>query len=528
MLDTTRASTFVPGSNRIDAASGAAWLALLPAQDPGRVLVLGFPGTPVLRTLARAAGSLTVRCRTAAQARRARRVLAGTGARVEPGGGSGGEGGFDLVVTQGPSDAPPERLLRPGGAVVTLGAIRGSAGGGGVVFRPAFGEVTAAVPRTAPNARRALEGRGLWSGAVVLRALGRSHEVAGAWTRALPDRGMTIGTDGPPAWLQRIAGEAGVDLGGYDWAMAAPGRYRSNKILFFLFERGSDEPRFVVKATRDGELNGRLEVERDALDRLHSTNAVSSSTIPSVAFSGIEAGRAVLGLTAVHGRPFTSVTQASEHCPHAARAFEWLTGLGSATATPVAGAELAAHLGDILERFLGMYDVGAPYRVVLEEQIGIIERTPTFPAVFQHGDPGAWNLLVAGDGSVAFLDWEAAEHRGVPLWDVFHLARSYAVVAARAAGEHNMMRAIDRHLLGESPLNAMFADVVSRYRTAVGVPAELVEPLFHTSWMHRALKEATRLPEARLGESHYLALLRRGIDGRRSPGVERVLAAGRN
>jgi hypothetical protein len=143
--------------------------------------------------------------------------------------------------------------------------------------------------------------------------------------------------------------------------------------------------------------------------------------------------------------------------------------------------------------------------------------------VFQHGDPGVWNLLVAGDGSVAFLDWEAAETRGVPLWDIFHLARSFAVIAGRAGGERNMMRAIDRILLEPTPINRMVADVVGRYRERLRLSAALIEPLFHTSWMHRALKEATRLPKHRLASGHYLALLRRGLDRRETPGLARLL-----
>lgn len=532
MLDTTRSGTFVAGSNRLPAASGAAWLALLPSLEPRRVLVLGVPSRPVLIALAHASGSLTVRCRTERRARRARAILAGAPVRVEVGGGSIPEAGFELVVVSRSEDRQLETvlpMLAPEGvAVVEESGARlrdpGLVNAERIILRPAFGEVTAAAPERSPNARRALERRGLWSGGVVARAFGRSREVGGVWLRALPERRIVVGASGPPAYLSRVAAQAGIDVGGYDWAMSAPGRYRSNKIVFFLFEPGADAPKLVVKLTRDPELNDRLEVEREALGHLRAAGMVPRSTIPEVAFSGAEAGRALLGLTAIEGKPFTAVTQASAGCPHVARAFSWLGDLGASTAIAGSGAELAAHLGEILERFLGLYDVGVGYRTMLEEQIRIIERSSApFPVIFQHGDPGAWNLLVAEDGAVAFLDWEAAEPRGVPLWDVFHLARSFAVVAGRRGGEGNALRAIERILLSPGAINEMVADVIGGYRDRVRVPAELVEPLFHTSWMHRALKEATRLPKGRLDEGRYLALLRRGIDLRDTPGVKRLL-----
>ncbi|MEX2554366.1 MAG: phosphotransferase [Actinomycetota bacterium] len=529
MLDTTRAGTFVAGSNRLDGASGAAWLALLPRQEFGSVLVLGVPGKPVLAALARAAGAVTVRCRTGREARRARVILAGSAAQIV---GEIPQGRFDLVVVAR-SEARSFDGALAGDATVVVeesGAPRrghGATNATRIALRPAVGEITAAVPESSPNARRALERRGLWSGSVVIRAFGRSREVGGPWLRALRERRLVVGASGPPAYLRRIAAGAGIDIDAWDWAMSAPGRYRSNKISFFLFEPGSAEPKLVVKATRDPDLNGRLEIERGALDHLRAARVVDPSTIPRVAFSGVEAGRAVLGLTAVDGRPFTAATRATADCPHAARAFGWLVDLGAATATPASGAELAAHLGDILDRFLGLYPVGAAYRSMLEAQIRVIEDSASsFPSVLQHGDPGVWNLLVAEDGTVAFLDWEAAEHRGVPLWDVFHLARSFAVAAGRTGGETNIMRAIETILFAPTPINRMVADAIGRYRDRVGVPTELIEPLFHTSWMHRALKEATRLPKERLEGGHYLALLRRGIDLRDTAGVRRLLGGG--
>ncbi|MGH2726550.1 MAG: hypothetical protein ACRDKS_06200, partial [Actinomycetota bacterium] len=240
MLDTTRAASFVPGSNRREASSGDAWLALLPTMEPGRVLVYGIPSETVLVTMARAAGRLTVRCRTKREGRRARSILAERPARVEVGEAPLPEAAFDLIVVA--RDAAVVRdlhpALAPGGSIVVeeTGALRVDvADAQRIALTPSMGDVTAAVPETSQNARRALERRGLWSGGIVARAFGRSREIAGPWTRMLAERRLVVDGAGPPAYLRRVAAESGIDVARYDWAMAAPGRYRSNKILFFLF-----------------------------------------------------------------------------------------------------------------------------------------------------------------------------------------------------------------------------------------------------------------------------------------------------
>ena len=150
-----------------------------------------------------------------------------------------------------------------------------------------------------------------------------------------------------------------------------------------------------------------------------------------------------------------------------------------------------------------------------------------FPAVFQHGDAGRWNLLAAPDGSTSFIDWEAAEPVGMPLWDLFYFVRSFAVGVAVAAGEHRRLSGIRRVLFERSPLSARLAGWVALYCRATGLSAELVEPLFHTCWMHRALKEATRLDPGALHTGHYRRLLTLGIEQRRAPGLADMFAAGR-
>jgi len=136
------------------------------------------------------------------------------------------------------------------------------------------------------------------------------------------------------------------------------------------------------------------------------------------------------------------------------------------------------------------------------------------PLVFQHGDPGTWNIWVTPSQRVAFLDWEAAEPQGMPLWDLFYFVRTYGAWAMRAGISGDIMKGFARQFLSASPFQRLLIEATERYRAQVGVPAELVEPLFYTCWMHRALKESTRLTAGNLERGHYFSVLNACIQQR--------------
>ena len=83
--------------------------------------------------------------------------------------------------------------------------------------------------------------------------------------------------------------------------------------------------------------------------------------------------------------------------------------------------------------------------------------------VFQHGDPGPWNLLVTPEGQPAFLDWEAADAEGMPLWDLFHFLRSFDSPLSKEAGRHDHLRSFADHVLAASELNRLLVETTTRY-----------------------------------------------------------------
>ena len=563
MLETSRASTFVPGSNLRSPSAGGAWLFLLPRLSFTRIVCVGVPSGPTLDALARVGEEVVVICPSAPALRRARKLFRRRRfARVRAVSGDDGtikEGSADLIVVSSRKQARklrqdeswPEvaRLLRTDGVVYLEArgkpeSLEGAVGGGGwlvnagqqhFAIAPGFGEVRAAVAAGDGETVQALRERGMWASAAFVGIGGRVREVPiGPLGRRLKPRWAVLSGLGVSGWLGRaplylrdLARESGIDLDRYRWGMAAPGLYLSNKVLFLFFDRDTGTPAYVVKVTRDGSMNGRLLNEWRALNALRERGLTDHEEVPIPAFHGTPGGLAVLGISGVSGRRFVDVDPGEAASLQARAAIGWLTELGAATAAPVEGGpgEAAASIADLYDRFARVYTLSPVHRKTLESKIGTMSDVDAmFPSVFQHGDPGAWNLLVTDSGRVAFLDWEAAEAAGMPLWDVFHLMRSLATLASRTAGNKNTLSAFADHFLTDSPSNTFLTEATAAYCARVGLAPELIEPIFYGCWMHRALKECTRIPPDRLDGGHYLNLLRRCLDAHEEPPLRRLFS----
>jgi hypothetical protein len=561
VLEGTLGSRFVPGSNLKGDLAGANWWYLLPSLEAERVVCFGVPSRAALSTLARASKEIVV-CGTAtSRTRGLKRAFPGVRVlRVAHGQGLPLPAGCaDVVAVVGRGWArrigrdpslldQVARTLRPGGTVyVELDRAAGSRGQQAIVERfgeplllwlgPATGEVRTAAPAGQTAAVSYLERRWLRRRASRQmlrhpRRFATRHRLAVRFARR---RGLVVGGH---AWPDRAAGrqppplpgpltvQAEIGLDGRTWAFSAPGAYNSQKVLFLLFDAEGQQPDYVVKMTRDPAFNDRLENEWRALTLLAEQGIGDEETLPRPTFLGRHAGLAVLGETAVVGAPFLERTEATAQCPYAREAVEWLVDLAGATAGRPAGvAEVAAALGTLRDRFLEIYSVDPGLRTFLAGQIdNVAASTSELPLVFQHGDPGCWNLVVTRSGRLGFLDWEAAEPNGMPLWDLFYFLRSYGVAVSRAAGAHDPTESFVRHFLEESDLSVILVDAVRLVCERTRLDPGLVEPLFYTCWMHRALKEATRLRPNRLETGTYIRLLRLCAARRDAPGLRHLFS----
>lgn len=519
-----------PGSNVKGAVGGANWCFLLPSLELGRIVCLGAPSPAALRTLHGLADEVVV----CAPSRDLRRL-----------------GSADLVVVartpllsfaRGRRLArEAERLAGPDGLAYreTRSVVGRRPGPPGARARlwlaPASGEVRAAAPLRDRGAIAFLEERFVERPLLrrqllrrPRRVLSRHHTVR----RAIRREGVLAGRlaaeleTGPPRYVRSLAADAGVDIGDRRWALVAPGDYPSQKVLFFLFAREAARPDSVVKITRDPCLNPRLENEWRALTMLRDRGLGRDGTLPEPLFLGLHGGLAVLGESAIDGEPFRKRTHATADCPYARRAVEWILELGTATASRgLTDAPAISGLEPLFERFRRLYDLEAAEEGFLGAQVSALTSgTDGLRLVFQHGDPGPWNVMVTGDGRTAFLDWEAAEPQGMPLWDLFHFLRSYSLAVSRAAGRRDPQESFEEHWLEESAVSRVLVDATSRFCARAGLAPGLVEPLFYVCWMHRAVKEAATLPPDRLRSGRYVNILRLAVERRGAPTLGRLFS----
>jgi hypothetical protein len=556
MLERTLATTFEPGTNRRGGLPEASWTLLLDRLDLGHVTCLGQPRRRMLRALQQRARAVTIVTADGRTCHRARRRLESAGfgsVGVVPIARVGDLPDADLAVVLGrrwleraAADRGLGALLSASGAVY---AESGRPGPAAVVALPTSrpvvplwlwvvdGDVQLAAgleddaaiaflrrpPAAQPIAR--LRPR---PGELVRRA--RRHPRVAERIGVLSVATRCAGRAGAPVpgYIRAIAAAAGERLDGCRVALASPCDYPSRKAILAVFLPDGSEPRYIVKIVRDPAFNGRLENEDRALRALAGAGIGDAATVPRASFFGHDGGLAVLAQTAIPGVPFRQVARGTHECPSARAAIAWLMELGARTAdrTIAEPAQAAAALRVLLDRFARLYRPSVTEHEVLTEEIDAIAASPRpFPLVFQHGDPGVWNLLITPDGRPAFLDWEAAEQHGMPLWDLFYAARSVGIGVARAAGTRSSLDAFAEQHLADGPSSRALADDVARYCSQIDLDPALVGPLFYTCWMHRALKEAARLEPHSLANGRYARLLRLCLQRRDAPGLRRLRGA---
>lgn len=322
--------------------------------------------------------------------------------------------------------------------------------------------------------------------------------------------------DRPPRWLADLSSGQPWAPGAGGWSMRVPGAYPSQKTVVLLRPRPDAAPTGLIKLTRHPRFNERLDNEFTVLRSVAARGGAAARRAPAALANDRVAGLSFVVEEAFDGPPFLKESKLDAGCVLAADAVRAIGDLGLGSTR--SGAALADRLEGLREQFVARHRPSASVAEFLHQQVQVIAQSQV-PDVLFHGDLGTWNLLVV-DGAVRILDWESAEDPGPPLWDLAYFIRSYMVRAGRRRGlDRN--RAIGRHLLGTSALNQTAAGWVRDYADRIGLKRELVEPLFHTCWMHRAVKEGARLAPDKDG--HYGPLCNRLVFERDAAGIRNLV-----
>ena len=202
-----------------------------------------------------------------------------------------------------------------------------------------------------------------------------------------------------------------------------------------------------------------------------------------------------------------------------------LTSLAVASARDVPGQALAAPLATLVDRYRQVFAPPARSSATLDRLLAPIAGAARVPVVAQHGDPGSWNLLLGPDGRIVVLDWESFEPDGPPLWDLWHLIASTTRDLDRSPVPRRQATRLVRTFLGTGEANDQVVRATARYRRAIAVETILVIPLMVFGWLHRALKESTRMPIASAPDAMRISS-RRCWRTRRRPDCAAIVATG--
>src|SRR5258706_183278 len=213
-------------------------------------------------------------------------------------------------------------------------------------------------------------------------------------------------------------------------------RFRaSSHVVFLVLAPGRPEPLLVAKLPRLNSAGAVAEREVANLRAVQDLRAGGFDSIPRVIAYEQYLGRPILVETALVGRPMDPATVRRDRAACCAAVAGWLAELQE----PARSAENDANwFGRLVEQPLRYFEHMFPLSI---EEARLLERTwelvaplrdTALPLVFEHGDLSHPNVMLLKNGAVGVVDWELAEPRGLPAYDLFFFL-TYAAFAAQNA-----------------------------------------------------------------------------------------------
>ncbi len=296
--------------------------------------------------------------------------------------------------------------------------------------------------------------------------------------------------DSLPATLAAQQGAWGLDDSGESPAclLITAGRSPENKLVALTFNSGGREPRIAVKLPRVPKAEAGLEHEATVLHAVHAERAQSG--IPRLIARATIAGRIALAQSVVTGRPLLDLLGRDSHRTLCLKVTDFLADL----ATDAPRRRSTAWRESIAEVALQALSPAEQQRAR-----AILARLGPLPEVFEQRDCSPWNVLVQRDGTLALLDWESAEERGLPGLDLLYFL-SYAGFfvdgTMHTGGEVASYR---RMLTPTTPTGGAYAECTAMYAERVGLEASTLKPLRLLCWLVHARSAQLRAQTETMG-----------------------------
>jgi Ser/Thr protein kinase RdoA (MazF antagonist) len=267
-------------------------------------------------------------------------------------------------------------------------------------------------------------------------------------------------------------------------------RFRaSGHVLGFVHARGESAPRWVAKMARLPEDRAALEAEAANLAAAHAPGDVPGAAIPRCIACRAWRGSHVLLETAVPGSPLKPARLRRDTARWCEAVTRWLGAFHGATRREVLGPEGVNQ--NVHAPLAALHAAGGQLAALAVRTTALLPAELTqLPAVLEHGDLAAPNVLGTLRGEVSVVDWELADAAGLPATDLFFFL-NYAA-GARDGGTTGVeiLRAYHAALLAP---DAWARRWVTAYAGALQIPAALLPALLLVTWPRVVARLLARL-----------------------------------
>lgn len=290
--------------------------------------------------------------------------------------------------------------------------------------------------------------------------------------------------DAALTFLERRGGAMGLrhqETGHLVSTLLTPSFDASSHAVFLIREPDSPSPLLVVKVPRLQGDTTALVREAENLKTVQSARPGGFDSVPRLLALEEQAGVLYLVQTGLPGDPLSGAYTRAQRDVAAALLLGWVTELGRSTAHgPPARARRrwVDEPLEVLDRSLAGSPLGA--RLSAETR-RLADRLTSagLPAVFEHGDLSAPNLLVASGGRLGVVDWEMGDRDGMPGQDLFF---TLAFLAVSSEGGDTLPRQLDAFRKAFFGTDAWARPFAAAYARAFEIPDELMPALFALCW----------------------------------------------
>ena len=279
--------------------------------------------------------------------------------------------------------------------------------------------------------------------------------------------------------------------------LGLPGSIEGGTATFLGFGDDRSRPDFAVKVHRDPTRGALAWVERENLGALRTASGRLASTVPRAILCEAFAGRWMLAVSIVDGRPMgIQMTSSGTPDTEAAKTdfaivTDWLCELHEATLDRTAPARAAAEAcaTGAVRMFLETFPLSVAERDRVERVEKALPALLDSGVVLGHGDFCRHNVLVTRRPYIGVIDWTQSERHSVAGRDLFFFLATYFLQVRTQHGIEGFLGAFEDTFFRDTAYGGLIRECVRRYAERVRIDPGTLRDRFALAMIRQAVDE---------------------------------------